>query len=235
MPPTKQSLQFGRRRIKRLMRHPSMLYRVFSRPNLYFKMPKVASKTIAAALSADTLALSHRYSPATVRRLLQLNPRSFKFTFVRHPFTRFCSAYRWAIREDIRLHRHSLDFQLKQVVLDQGDVNDFCSNLAGLLADSKQRMLHFHPQSAFIFSGEQGLMDFVGKYEFLEQGCAQLRDFHAYDLNVVFGQNEKNREKTGIEDPMASLAMLGVNASSMDTLRSIYAQDFCLFDYDPHA
>jgi len=96
-------------------------------------------------------------------------------------------------------------------------------------------MLHFHPQSAFIFSGEQGLMDFVGKYEFLEQGCAQLRDFHAYDLNVVFGQNEKNREKTGIEDPMASLAMLGVNASSMDTLRSIYAQDFCLFDYDPHA
>jgi hypothetical protein len=103
----------------------SMLWGIFRGKSLYFRMPKVASGTITNALSSDTVIVPHSYRPAKVRRMLSLNPVSFQFAIVRHPLTRFASAYKWATRENISAVGYPFDMDQRKIILKFDNINDF--------------------------------------------------------------------------------------------------------------
>lgn len=207
---------------------------IFYKPRLYFRMPKVASGTIADAVSGDTLVLPHCYRPERIRFLLNLSSSSFKFTFVRHPLSRFASAYKWLAKRDEREPLNRYDARQLNLLTQAGDINHFCHKLPALLRDRKVFLIHFYPQSDFIYSGGRLLVDYVGKYENFNEDCQRMHSQFGYKLDIAFGSNNKNKHKEKLEDPVRALIELGVDESGLRILRNLYARDFELFDYSDY-
>lgn len=208
-----------------------VLFGMFTKPNLYFRMPKVASGTITKNVSSDTVVLPHCYRPYHVNTLLKLSSSSFKFTFVRHPFTRFSSAYKWVTERVEGGALNRFDTRQLEVIRKAGDINSFCRLLPELLADKHLFLIHFYPQSDFICAGGRLLVDHVGKYESFDEDCRLMHEQYGYELNISFGPNSKNKGKVQLENPVDSLLAVGVTESSLDSLRSVYARDFEIFEY----
>lgn len=208
---------------------------IYFKSNLYFRMPKVASATIAKAVSEDTVVLPHCYRPHQINRLLKLKSGSFKFTFVRHPFARFYSAYRWVTDRAEGGELNKFDTQQLEIIRKAGDINCFCRLLPELLTEKDVFLIHFYPQSDYIYSGGQRLVDYVGKYENLKVDCRQLYEQYGYKLDIAFGPNNKNKYRFKLDKPVDTLLSLGVEESSLDTLRSVYARDFEMFQYNDQA
>jgi hypothetical protein len=189
-------------------------------------MPKVASASITEAVRSNALVLPHSLKPKTVRFFLKHKSDSLRFTFVRNPYQRFVSAYKWAIRniEDTKVY--ALDIPQKKIVEDCGDINGFCKRLPGLLEDKENHLIHFYPQAEFISSGNKMLVDYVGKYEEMELSCQELREKHGYELNITFGNNPKNVLKTQTEGGLESL-----DSKSIEVLSELYHKDFEIFGY----
>lgn len=217
---------------KQLRAEVQLVLDLLSKRNVYFRMPKVASGSITKAVSEDTTVLPHHYRPGRIRTLLKLRGSSFKFTFVRHPFTRFSSAYKWIAQRPTDISMNEFDTRQLEVVKRAGDVNAFCQLLPGLLTQKDLFLIHFYPQSDYVCSSEKLLVDFVGKYESFPESCQLIHERHGYELNVAFGPNAKNKKKRKLDQPVQSLLNLGVSESSIDILRSVYARDFDFFSYD---
>ncbi|GAB3281617.1 hypothetical protein GCM10027297_20720 [Parahaliea aestuarii] len=175
--------------------------------------------------------MPHAYHPTRIQGLLKLKARSFRFTFVRHPFTRFASAYKWLTERKEGGELNSFDLRQLEVIQRFSDINAFCRALPELLVEDEVQMIHFYPQSLFVYSGEEPLVDFVGKYESLEEDCRRLNDQHSYSLQIAFGPNNKNSRKSGLQEPVESLSRLGLTDSGVDSLESFYNNDFRLFNY----
>lgn len=224
--------RFGYDARKHLRAEMQLVSDLLSRRNVYFRMPKVASGSISKAVSEDTTILPHCYRPHRIRVLLKVRASSFKFTFVRHPFTRFSSAYKWIAERPTDISMNEFDARQLEVIKRAGDIDSFCELLPSLLADKSLFLIHFYPQSDFVCSSEKLLVDFVGKYEDFPESCQLIYEQHGYELNIAFGPNAKNREKRRLDQPLQSLLNLGVSDSSIDILRSLYARDFDFFGYD---
>lgn len=223
---------FGYHARKQVKLDMEVLVGLFSKRNLYFRMPKVASATIARAVSNDTMVLPHCYRPHRINTLLKLSSSSFKFTFVRHPFTRFSSAFKWIAKRAEGAPLNPFDTRQREIIRQAGDINRFCSLLPELLADKNAFLIHFYPQSDYIFSDGRRLVDYVGKYEHFNESCRSMHERYGYKLDLSFGPNNKNRGKLALDHPVDSLLDLGVTESSLEILRAIYARDLETFKYN---
>lgn len=203
-----------------------LLIDIYRNEALYFRMPKVASASISRSLGRDVTVLSHGYRPNTVRLLLKLNSKSFKFTFVRHPYDRFLSAYKWATRELIYPGRHPLDGPQREAVLSFDSMDDFCMNLPYLFQDKTLHLLHFYPQTSYICQNNRLLIDFVGRYEFLEEDFKKIWEHHKIQIDVTFGANKKNLNKREIAPIENSLS-----PETRKILDLVYEKDFDILEY----
>lgn len=219
---------FRRRRMKLTL---TLIKEIFTKNSLYYKMPKVASESVSHGLDKSTTSIPHFFRPHATLRLLLLNPKIFKFTFVRHPLDRFVSAYKWAIRENICPHEHPEDFRQKEVIQSCSDINDFCCKLSLFINSPKYHLIHFQPQSDFLFHKNRLLMDFIGKYENMNNDIEFLRNSHSINIDFKFGPNIKSaniESKTNIDIKTSNL---GLTSKSIDLLKKVYEQDYKLLDY----
>ena len=131
---------FKRRRFKSTF---TLIKDIFSKDILYFRMPKVASDSVAQGLDKDVGSVYHFFRPKMTQYLLSLNPKAFKFTFVRHPLDRFSSAYKWAVRDGICPFAFPEDYRQKEVINSYSDINDFCQQLPNLLSSKKKSLNSF--------------------------------------------------------------------------------------------
>ena len=155
------------------------------RPALYFRMPRVASATITRLLQTRCSILPHAMRPELVRHCLAQNKAAFRFTFVRHPYTRFASALRWARRE-WDPEQHPFDGYELAAVRDLSDL-EVAKQLPLFCAGGL--MIHFFPQSSFIFNGDRCLVSEIGRYEQLSTYFDHIADYLGVDARIEIGEN----------------------------------------------
>jgi len=198
----------------------------------YFRMPKVASESIEAGVPDEITCIPHSLSPESVRHILKMSPHKFRFTFVRHPLFRFISAYKWAIREDINPLHTPLDIIQKDIILNYSNINDFIHDLPNIIDNEQCRMVHFIRQSDWIYNeSDKVLLDFVGKFESLNDGIATLKELHSVNIDASFGKNSKSSNPMILKNSFEALDSFGVSHSSISKLISFYQRDFELLNY----
>ncbi|PHR83640.1 MAG: hypothetical protein COA59_11130 [Colwellia sp.] len=74
-------------------------------------------------------------------------------------------------------------------------------------------------------------MDFIGKYENMNNDIEILRNMHSINIDFKFGPNIKsaNVEPNTLID--VKMSKIGLNSKSIDLLKKVYEQDYKLLDY----
>jgi hypothetical protein len=193
------------------------LYRGFSDQHqaIFIHIPKTAGVSLKQALGvpeeighADYLAF-RAASPAKCRSY-------FKFTFVRNPWDRLLSAYSFLQAGGIPRFDRFWRVQLMSGVTSFEEfVMDRLENAVAFQA------LHFRPQYSFLCDGAGRMkMDFVGRFETIEEDCEQL----AARLGIALPLQRLNRSRHTAYQSAYTPAM-------RDLVARIYARDIELFGY----
>ncbi len=208
---------------------------ILSSQFVFFRMPKVASQSIKQALDKNhgvkSTVIPHAFSPKTVRNILKLKSGSFRFSFVRHPYSRFVSAYKWATRENIDPAQYPLDIEQYKIVTSYPNMAAFAKDLADGKLLNSNRLLHFIRQSDWICDGDTSLVDYVGKLEQLDSSLTELKNA-GLTLDLSYGANSKTSSPMQpIADPKLLAEQLNLSHDLVLSLNKYYAQDFKLYNY----
>tara|TARA_B110000196_G_scaffold87258_2_gene75681 strand:+ start:3886 stop:4512 length:627 start_codon:yes stop_codon:yes gene_type:complete len=138
----------------------------------------------------------------------------FKFAFVRHPYDRFISAYEYLIKGG----KSDTDIYWRDKYLSPySDVNDFIL-LGGLERAIKGGAEHFIPQVKFVCKGDNIVVDYIARYESINEDFEYIRSkIGGNELSIVNANEVKNK--------------LILTSLSIDKLNSIYSDDYRVFGY----
>ncbi|WP_082793635.1 sulfotransferase family 2 domain-containing protein [Zhongshania aliphaticivorans] len=142
--------------------------------------------------------------------------KAFKFSFVRDPVDRMISAYYYLMAGG---RTYSDKYWKANYLAEFDDLNHFV--LGGGLERAVNYAEHFYPQSYFLCNKNNEIMvDFVGRYENLEADFKYVADrIFGGDLQLSF-KNVNASNKTD-----------GLSEEAEKMVRSIYCNDFMVFDY----
>lgn len=202
---------------------------------LYFRMPKVASQSITQSLDEltgiNSFAIPHSLPPSLVKMILRFRGASFRFSFVRHPYSRFVSAYKWAVRENIDPHKYVLDIPQYSLVSKYPCINSFAVALPLLYQEHQNHLIHFTPQANWIADNDKLLVDFWGKLENLDYSLERLSE-KGICLPLSFGNNTKNEKPEALSaNSNDILAKYRLSSEAEDALAAFYSRDLALFEY----
>lgn len=189
---------------------------------IFVHVPKTAGVSISRELFGN---LSGGHTPiATYERVFSKRDFEsfFKFAFVRNPWDRLYSAYRF----------------LKSGGMSEGDRRWAEQNLSGITGFSefvtdhlrRSRILsssHFIPQYRFLCrpGSKQVLVDFVGRYESLDRDFRTVKQ--RMGLDTPGGLPHFNRGKSGAGDYRAAYT-----PETRRVVADVYREDIELFHYD---
>ncbi len=186
---------------------------------IFVHVPKAAGTSISHALYGRSL--GHFKASQIKKWCPQEFEKNFKFAFVRNPWARAVSAYRFAMQgyTDTAGMRRSKQYNVS-------DFLSFESFVYEWLADKDLANLDnvFQPQYLFVVDEDEKLMvDFLGKVESFSD-----------DLNKVMVQTGKNFDildlnRVGTE---GSYAEFYTNQRLIDAVASLYSKDIELFGYN---
>lgn len=136
----------------------------------------------------------------------------YKFAFVRNPWDRFVSAYH-------NFTQDSGHFYWSYPLLKYKNFEDFCLNFEN--CESKN-LLHFRPQFTFISIDEKNVMNYIGKYENLNEDFEMIKR----TLNI---QNNKILEKHRVSKHEKYTHLYTEEMKKV--VERVYAQDIEVFKY----
>ena len=184
---------------------------------LFVHIPKAAGSAVCLSLFGHQVGhkkiADYYFSDAQGTRSL------FKFTFVRHPLTRFESSFHFLRGNSPFLS----DNRMQQKLAEFADVNAFCD---AFLADpDSYSSLHFLPQYQFLnYTGnhkdKQLGVDFIGRFETIDDDFAHV----CQQLGVSRELPQLNVNKQSQN--------LSLDAERSERLRAFYDTDFYLFGYN---
>lgn len=184
----------------------------------FIHVPKVAGTSIVEVLGQGKAKRHHLpwYVYYTANR--SFFEQSFKFSFVRNPWDRTLSAYKYLASGG----NQASDLEVAKRISKFDDFDDFVIN--GLGQGWYRNHLLFIPQSEFIVNGEQNIVvDFLGRYEDLDSDFEKI----SKRLNIskeLANSNASKRSKDYKE--------YYKNERSIELISEIYSQDVRLFSYE---
>ncbi len=183
---------------------------------IFIHIPRTAGVSIAKALFGN-LAGGHLTYKAYEKIFSNWTMKKyFIFSFVRHPYTRLCSAFSFLKAGGM----NDFDKEFSQKYLKNFEsLDDFVLNF--LNSKTIYSYPHFTPQYEFLINSQNQIqIDFIGKFENLQQ-----------DFEYV---TRKLKIKTQLPHLNKSRHLnCELTAQAKDKIYQIYRQDFEIFDYQP--
>jgi sulfotransferase famil protein len=176
---------------------------------IFFPNSKVCQRSIVLGPLKDRVVIQKRNPEFWTQQMQRLDTaqfeKSFKFTIVRNPYDRTISAFRYLQGGGIIPKRYDFPTYCKEVLADLGTAAD----------------PHFNEQSNGLFKEKRLLVDFVGRFESLQEDW----DFIASKINASskFIHANKSRRKA---DYTAYY-----DKESQEIVSNLYRSDFENFGY----
>ncbi len=184
---------------------------------IFIHIPKAAGISVAKSLFGNLAAghKNYRYFQSKYPRYTL--KQYYKFTFVRHPYTRISSAYSFLQNGGI----NERDLEFKNKVLSQySSVNDFVLNY--LNKQTIYSYTHFVPQVDYLINQKGKIdMDFIGKFESIDDDYKTITK----KLGIKNTLNHYNKTKQTKKPTL--------NEEAKNKIYQLYQSDFKLLDYLP--
>ena len=190
---------------------------------IFVHVPKAAGSTINVGL------FGYRIGHCSIESLWQVDPafteQAFKFCFVRHPYLRFVSAYRYLLKGGMSTRDAEYSQRYAQ---EFASLRSFAE--ASEHADFRKAIIHLRPQWEFLSLPANArykvFMDYVGKTEFLNEHIDVLSSLAPQTIATrLTAVKEKRLNANQLSRPE-------IDADVFKKIRLIYQDDFELFGYD---
>jgi hypothetical protein len=158
----------------------TLLNAFYKSKTIFIHIPKTAGVSLAKAIYGDVTFEGHRSFYFNNIALNIKNEVYFSFSFVRNPFDRLYSAYKF-LNEGGMNHLDKLAFQT--FLSEFEDFEDFILN--GLNEKLIYQITHFIPQHEYLCDKSGNiLVDFIGRFEDLESDTLLLSKRLKKDINL---------------------------------------------------
>jgi len=208
----------------RLKRHGSHFPQAYRDTNsTYIHIPKTAGTSIALAIYKDK-SIGHGHYPyhEFAREDLDFYNNSFKFAFVRNPWERLVSSYFYSSSPPAGVSNRT--FLVSEYINSRAD--NFLDFVSLLSVDKRlQRWSHMLPQSNFIFNGDELMVDFIGKFDKLNEDILLVAKSLKLNLDDVKIQHINKSKSRGHYSDFYDQA-------AIDFVGDFYAKDIAAFGYD---
>lgn len=185
---------------------------------IYIHIPKAAGTSLNKAIYGRTL--GHYTADEIQSRFPKLFGKVFVFSFVRNPWDRVLSAYRFAKvgkTDSMGMYRPE-QYQIPEF-------ESFERFLFEWLAKQNVSKVDFvfQPQSKFVLGKEgKSIVDYIGKVESLDSDIRHVESVLGKSINV--GRENMTSEKTDYRSAY-------INDDMVELVRSLYREDVDTFGY----
>ena len=195
----------------------TLLNAFYKSKTIFIHIPKTAGVSLAKAIYGDVSLEGHRSFYFNSIALNTKSEKYFSFTFVRNPFDRLYSAYKFLSKGGIN-YLDKLAFQTH--LSEFKDFEDFILN--GLNKKLIYEITHFIPQHEYLCDNKGNiLVDFIGRFENLDKDILLLSKKLKKDINLSHHNfNRKLDYKKVYTDEMIS------------KVHQIYKKDIDIFKYN---
>tara|TARA_B100000795_G_scaffold242951_1_gene206515 strand:+ start:192 stop:863 length:672 start_codon:yes stop_codon:yes gene_type:complete len=208
--------KYAKSQHKKVFIEGTLLNAFYKSKTIFIHIPKTAGVSLANAIYGDVTLEGHRSFYFNSIALNVKNEKYFSFTFVRNPFDRLYSAYKFLKKGGIN-HYDRLAFETHLSKFK--DFKDFVLN--GLNNKLIYQITHFIPQYEYLCD-KRGtiLVDFVGRFEDLDNDILLLSKKLKKDIKLNHhNYNKKVDYKEVYTDEM------------IDKVYQIYQKDIDIFKY----
>ena len=198
-----------------------------ARQCLYVHIPKTAGISVASAIFGDGVGWHQTVRPYQKMYSRDEYDALFKFAFVRNPYTRTVSAYRYLQNGKIRSKD---DIAWAESVLP--NFPSFDAFVRGWLTrENALTQIHFYPQHRFVSAGHDDNLDvdFIGHFESLHEDFRRICNH--LGLGSEYRLEHLNRSGESVLPDYAEY----YTGESRRIVADVYAEDFRIFGYDPTA
>lgn len=205
--------------------------------HLFFRMPRTGSTFITKLFQTDyqdkVEIVNHDYLYENGKKDTKglREDHMWRFCFIRNPYTRFVSAYRW-LKVPRKYNR--VDTIQKEAVARFKNIKEFCRNLEEFVARPENYPIHFYPQSEWITDAAGNLtMDHLGKFEEMNESWKIITDKLGIPYSPVHNVHQKSlRGKASfLRKKIAGDYSQEMDEEVYELLYTYYRRDFELFNY----
>lgn len=202
---------------KKIFIKGTLLNAFYKSKTIFIHIPKTAGVSLAKAIYGDVTHEGHRSLYFNSIALNIKNEVYFSFSFVRNPFDRLYSAYKFLKKGGLN-HHDKLAFQTH--LSEFKDFEDFI--LKGLNKKLIYQITHFIPQHEYLCDSKGNiLVDFIGRFECLANDILLLSKRLKKDINLSHHNfNSKLDYKEVYTDEM------------IYKVQQIYQKDIDIFKYN---
>lgn len=188
---------------------------------IFIHVPKTAGKSIRYLLFGRSDGAIHS-SAYSLRRFYKNEwDLFFKFCFVRNPYGRLISAYNYLSKGG---NQSPKDIYIRDMILPKTNFEDFV--LSWLNKDKIYSFSHLVPQHEFIYFNKHCLVDFIGRYERIDDDFL----FVANKLNIEKTLPHLNKSSDTSKYNNKDLNKFYTNKMKKK-VEQLYYFDFLYFDY----
>lgn len=198
--------------VLRRAQHNSWLPEFADTNSLFIHIPKAAGTSIASAIYGKD---PWHYPISDYNYLSRfLSKRLYKFAFVRNPYSRIISSYRYSFVQTERHPTTSVRF-----VTDYSSFEDFVNSW--LTQENISKHYFFHSQAFYLSPARDDLnIDFIGRFEQIEVDFRQVAKQLSLDVELPKLNTTPQKHQTGeITEELA------------EKIYSVYEEDFLSFNY----
>ena len=211
-----KKLKFVRDQKKNLTKKGTLLHVFSEKKQIFIHIPKTAGISVVKAFFGDVTLEGHRSVYFYKQVFGQDLSNFFTFTFVRNPWDRLYSAYKFLQKGGINIHdKNAFDMYLSEY----NDFEDFVLN--GLNEKILFEITHFIPQFKFVCD-ENGtiLVDYIAKFEDIENEILELNSLMKTKVKLEYHNVNIKKSYTEIYSP-----------EMIEVVKRIYKKDIDIFEY----
>ncbi len=209
-----KKLKFVRDQKKNLTKKGTLLHVFSEKKQIFIHIPKTAGISVVKAFFGDVTLEGHRSVCFYKQVIGQDLSNFFTFTFVRNPWDRLYSAYKFLQKGGINIHdKNAFDMYLSEY----NDFEDFVLN--GLNEKILCEITHFIPQFKFVCDKNGTISGRIVLNKDIENEILELNSIMKTKVKLEYHNVNIKKSYTEIYSP------------EMKKLNKIYKKDIDIFEY----